>query len=304
MNAVSALQDSLKTDLELFRARLSSIVIVDIGTIESIDNGRAVVHGSSFVGGQQTVFQDAEVIFPGNGAGVYKADCVGAVCLIFIPRSNMVDTVTRKVRFGSVSFDTDGVKVLPISNGVNDKVRVNRDAAGSQSINTDLYSALFSEGSASISRNDGLASAALDANGNLHVMRQGDNGTYYKDLLDGEIVTTWISKDKDVQWVDTLNSDGSRSLVQSDPRDSQSDPLFSITIAADGTATLGLTKGLSLETKDALVLKGKSVSIESTDGDVGITAKSKATITADDNVDVKSGSGKKFTVNGTNLEVE
>ena len=296
MDAISALQDSLRTELELFRARLSSIVIVDVGTIVEVNEGRAVVHGSSFVGGQQTVYQDAEIIFPGNAAGAYTVDAVGATCLIFIPRSNMHDTVSRNIRFGSVPFDTDGVKVLPISNGTQDVVSIMRDAGGTQHISGSNYDVAFSEGAVTVSSNDGTASVALDPNNNLHITKQTDNGTYYKDFEDGTVTETWISKDKDVQWVDTFNSDGSRSLVQSDPRDDQSDPLCSITIDKTGAVSINLTKGITFETKDALTLKGKTVTIESTDG--------ATTMTSSDNINVTSGDGKKFTVNGTNLEVE
>lgn len=288
MDPISALQDSLKTDLELFRARLSSIAIVDIGTIEEVkDNGRAVVHGSSFVGGAQTKYQDAEIIFPGNNAGTFKVNCIGATCLIFIPRSNMTDTVTRKVRFGSIAFDTDGVKVMPISNGTQDRVQVTRDSEGSFNIITDSYIVSFSESAISVSSNDGTASASLDPNNDMHVIKQTDNGAYYKDLVDGSVTETWLSKDKDVQWVSTLNSDGSRTLVQSDPRNSSADPTFSMTIDKTGAVTIGTAKAFTYETKDALVLKGKSVAIESTDGNVTVTTNSGT-----------------FKVNDTNLEVE
>lgn len=288
MDPISALQDSLKTDLELFRARLSAMTIVDIGVIEEVkDNGRATVHGSSFVGGVQTKYQDAEIIFPGNNAGTFKVNCVGATCLIFIPRSNMVDTITRTIRFGSIAFDTDGVKVMPISNGTQDKIQVTRDSEGSFNIVTDSYIVSFSESAISISSNDGTASAGLDPNNDMHVIKQTDNGTYYKDLLDGSVVETWLSKDKDVQWVSTLNSDGSRTLVQSDPRSSNSDPTFSMSIDKTGAVTITTAKAFTYETKDALTLKGKSVAIESTEGDVTVT----------------SNSGT-FKVNGTNLEVE
>ena len=288
MDPISALQDSLRTELELFRARLSSIAIVEIGTIEEVkENGRAVVHGSSFVGGVQTKYQDAEIIFPGNNAGTYCSSCVGATCLIFIPRSNMVDTVSRNIRFGSIAFDTDGVKVMPISNGTQDKIKVERDSEGSFNICTDSYIVSFSDSAVSVSSNDGTASVALDPNNDLHISRQTDNGSYYKDIVDGIVTETWISKDKDVQWISTLNSDGSRTLVQNNPQDTSADPTFSMTIDKTGAVTIGTAKAFTYETKDALVLKGKSVAIESTEGNVTVTTNSGT-----------------FKVNDTNLEVE
>ena len=68
----------------------------------------------------------------------------------------------------------------------------------------------------------------------------------------------------------------------------EGEPFLSITVSKNGEASISMKKGLALATKDALSLKGKSVTIESTNG----------------NVDVTTSSGQKFTVNGTNLEVE
>ena len=310
MDSMSVLQDSLKNEMELFRSRLSSIAIVDIGTIVSVnESGRALVHGSSFIGGEQLKYQDAEVIFPGNNAGSYKVECSNTPCLIFLPCSCMLDTTSKDVRFTAMPFDKAGVKVMPISNGTQDVVKMMQTSSGSISINTPDYSISIDPSVVSVETINNNASVTLDKQG-IHVLKQSDNGTYYKDLVDGSASETWISKDKDVQWVDTFNQDGSRSFVQSDPRDSQGEPLFSITIDKEGVASLALKKGLTLETKDALTLKGKSVTVESTDGDINVTAKKdqsgpgKVTITADDNVDVKAGTGKKFTANGTNLEVE
>ena len=295
MNSISILQDTLKNEMELFRTRLGSIAIVDIGTIESVDDkGRAFVHGSSFIGGEQVKYQEAEIVFPGNNSGVYGVDCVGAVCLIFIPCSCMPDIRSTDVRLTAMSFDKAGVKVMPIGNGVDSTVKMTRTDDGEICIDTPQYDIMITQDSVSIVTDDGSASVALSSQ-SIDVLKQSDNGTYYRTLGDGQVTTTWLSKNKDVQWTDTLNSDGSRSFVQRDPRDDQADPLFSITIGSDGTASLSLAKGLALETKDALTLKGKSVNIESTDG--------KTTLKSSDNVDVTTGTSKKFTVNGTNLEV-
>lgn len=296
MNSIDILQGTLKNDQEMFLARLSTFAILDIGTIVSVKEGRALVHGSSFIGGKQVVYQDAEIIFPGNIAGAYTADCAGTACLIFIPCSCMPDTVSKDVHIAALPYDRAGVKVMPIGNGFGAPVRTNLDSFGSFNISTAKYSISCKEDAIHIERNDAKASLSLDEDGGLHIIKQGDNGTFYCDVVDGSVETTWQSKDKDVQWVDTFNTDGSRSSVQNNPQDEDADPLFSLTVDKEGAVIFNTAKAFTFETQDALTLKGKTVAIESTDG---VT-----TMKSSDNIDVTSGSGKKFTVNGTNLEVE
>lgn len=310
MNSISTLQDALKNDRQLFLETLSSFALIDIGTIVSAKNGRAVVHGSSFIGGQQTIYQDAELIFPGNSSGAYSCECAGTTCLIFIPCSCMPSTDNQKVRLTAAPYDKAGVKALPIGNGADNPVKTSFNLTGTYNIFTDLYRAVFEKDNVELSREDAATSLTMDCEGGLHVIKQGDNSTYYKDMIDGSITSTWISKDKDVQWVDTLNEDGSRSFVQADPQDENAEPLFSLTIDKEGVASVTLAKGLTLESADVLTLKGKSVAIESTDGDVSLTANKdqdgdgKVTITSTDDTTITVGSGKKFSANGTNLEVE
>lgn len=262
MNADSTLQAFLKNEMELLRAKISNIGIIDIGTIVSInDEGRALVHGSSFVGGEQSVYEDVEIIYPGNDAGTYMSESPGCACLIFIPRSCMVDTISKNIRFSATPYNKAGIKVMPIGNGVNDRVKTVHTGGGNFGITASLYNVLFEDMGCSVSRKDGAASASLDPNGGLHIVQQGNDGTYYKDLVDGEASQTWLSKDKDVKWVDTFNSDGSRSFTQTDDDDHE---LFSISIAADGTASISMKKGLTLETEGTLALKGDNVTIDST----------------------------------------
>lgn len=264
MNSTSMLQGQLKNDKQLFLETLSSFALIDIGTIVSVSNGRALVHGSSFQGGKQVEYQDAEIIYPGNQAGVFMTDCAGTTCLIFLPCSCMPSTLDQKIRLSAPSYSRDGVKVMPIGNGVNAPVKVNIDSLGSFSVSTGKYNVIFKEDSIQIEREDNKAAVSLDSLGGLHVIKQGDNSTLYVDADDGQTRTVWMSKDKDVQWVDTLNTDGSRSSVQSDPSDEESDPLFSLTITKEGKLQL---IGIAETTLD---IKG-DVSI-AVDGDASINA--------------------------------
>ena len=239
MDSTDILKSALKNERELFLNNLSSFTILDIGTIVEVKNGRALVHGSSFIGGQQTIYDDAEIIYPGNEGGAYVAESAGTPCLIFIPLSCMPSISNRNVQLRAASYDTDGVKVMPIGNAASALVKTWFNSGGIFSILSKIYSLAFDENSINLERRDSTASLSMDCRGGLHLIKQGEDSTHYIDDVDSSKTETWISKEKDVQWVDTLNSDGSRTFVQSDPNAEEGDdPLCSLTIAADGTVTL------------------------------------------------------------------
>lgn len=264
MDSTDVLKSALKNEREIFLKNLSSFTILDIGTIVSVENGRALVHGSSFIGGQQMVYDDAEIIYPGNEGGAYTAECAGTPCLIFIPMSCMPSISDRNIRLRAASYDTDGVKVMPIGNAAESIVKTMFNAGGVYSILTKNYNFSFAEDTINLERKDAQASVSMDSSGGLHVIKRGENSTHYVDMVDGTTTNVWQSKDKDVQWTDTLNSDGSRTFVQNNPQDETADPLFSMTIAADGTVTVtgAVTEKINV-TGDAVV---------TVDGDAKINA--------------------------------
>ena len=273
MNSSSVLQGVFKTENELFLSKLSSYAIVDIGTIVKVINGRALVNGSSFIGGRQVVYQDAEIVFPGNSSGAFTADCAGTTCLIFIPCSCMPDTVTRSVNLAAPPYAKAGVKVMPIGNGASSIVRTYIDSLGAFNIATKKYSVSFREDAVCIDRNDASASLCLDEVGGLHIIKQGDNSTLYINAVDGTTETRWISKDKDVQWTDTLNTDGSRTSVQNDPQDEDADPLFSLSIEKTGKLTVQTAANVVFGTTGdtSVTIKGgnASVTVKKQDGEGG-----------------------------------
>lgn len=249
MNSTDVLNNSLKNEREMFLSKLQSFVILDIGTIIEVKNGRAKVNSSSFVGGQQTIYDDAEVIFPGNESGAYDVECAGTPCLIFIPMSCMPNILSRNVRLRSASYSGAGVKVMPIGNAVNAIVKSRVGAGGVFSILSKNYNISFNEDSINLERGDVAASVSMDETGGLHIIKQGQASTHYVDMVDGSTTSTWQSADKDVQWVDTLNTDGSRTFVQNDPRDEDADPLFSMTIDKAGKVQINTAADISVVTK-------------------------------------------------------
>lgn len=249
MNSTDVLNNSLKNEREMFLSKLQSFVILDIGTIVEVKNGRAKVNSSSFIGGQQTIYDDAEVIFPGNESGAYDVECAGTPCLIFIPMSCMPNITSRNVRLRSASYSGAGVKVMPIGNAVNAIVKSRVGAGGVLSVLSKNYNISFNEDSINLERGDVAASVSMDETGGLHVIKQGQASTHYIDMVDGSTTSTWQSADKDVQWVDTLNTDGSRTFVQNDPRNEDADPLFSLTIDKTGKVQINTAADISVVTK-------------------------------------------------------
>lgn len=248
LNSTDILNNAMKNEREMFLAKLKSFTVLDIGTIVEVKEGRARVNGSSFIGGQQTIYDNVEVVYPGNEGGTYDAECAGTPCLIFIPMSCMPDITNRNVRLRSAAYSGAGIKVMPIGNSSQSIVKTKFSAGGIFSVLTKNYSLSFAEDSINLERGDVAASVNMDEEGGLHVIKQGENSTHYLDMVDGSSKSTWISKNKDVQWTDTLNSDGSRTFVQNDPQDESADPLFSMTIAADGTLQVNTAADISVST--------------------------------------------------------
>ena len=212
MDSKQILQAALTNDRTIFISTLRSLSLIDIGTIISVNKGRALVHGSSFVGGRQLVYQDAEIIFPGNNAGAYTVECANTPCLIFTPASCMPSTRNRKIRFSAV-YDKAGVKVLPIGNGYNNAVTTKFDAEGTFSISSDKYSFRFRKDNMGLFRIDAACSFEVDNTGDIHISRQSDTLEYHVDITGAQIQTTYIQNDK--QWLITAEK-GQVSIQQKD----------------------------------------------------------------------------------------
>ena len=264
MNSTDVLSAALKNEREMFLAKLCSFTILDIGTIVEVKKGRATVNSSSFIGGQQTIYKDVEVIYPGNEGGAYEAECAGTPCLIFIPMSCMPDITNREVRLRASSYSGAGIKVMPIGNAASAIVKTCFSAGGIFSILTKNYNLSFAEDTINLERRDVAASVCMDESGGLHIIKQGENSTHSIDDIDGSRTETWISKDEDVKWTDTLNSDGSRTLVQNDPRNEESDPLCSITITKAGKIEINTATDIQVTTKGKADVKA--------DGNVSVDA--------------------------------
>lgn len=264
MNSTETLQALFKNDRDLFLNALSSYTLIDIGVIKGLnENGRAHVVSSTFVLSKPVEYTDAEIIFPGNANGTYACNPMNMACLIFIPRSCMPDITSLILRTGTPSYNRDGVKAMPIGNGSNNTVKTLFGDGGSFSILGQSYQCLFEDDTVTIESDGGRSSLSIDGDGQIYVRRAVDNGIYSKSIEDTGVTERWLSKNRDVQWTDTLNPDGSRSFVQADPS-GEGDPLFSMIIDKDGKITItGAVTGNINITGDTVV---------TVDGDAKINA--------------------------------
>lgn len=272
MDSVDTLQAHFKNEREKFLNILDSIIILDIGTIEYVSpEGRATAVSSSFIDSKPITYADAEVIYPGNNYGCHQAACPGMACLIFLPKSCMPNVSNLKLRVGATSYNRDGVKVMPIGNGSNNNVSTVFSEGGNLSILGQEYSIVYGADSVTFQREDGTTALTVDGTGQMYVSRQTNTGTLNINIENTGVTKTWLSQNKDVLWTDTLNPDGSRSFVQSNPNDSEADPLFSMTIGADGTLTVNTASNINVSTTgDASVTADGNINA-SAGGDIGVS---------------------------------
>lgn len=279
MDSVDTLQAHFKNEREKFLNILDSIIILDIGTIEYVSpEGRATAVSSSFIDSKPITYADAEVIYPGNNYGCHQAACPGMACLIFLPKSCMPNVSNLKLRVGATSYNRDGVKVMPIGNGSNNNVSTVFSEGGNLSILGQEYSIVYGADSVTFQREDGTTALTVDGTGQMYVSRQTNTGTLNINIEDTGVTKTWLSQNKDVLWTDTLNPDGSRSFVQSNPNDSEADPLFSMTIGADGTLTVNTASNINVSTAgNASVSADGNVSVDA--NQINLNGDSKSLVT-------------------------
>lgn len=255
MTSVDVLQAHFKNEREKFLNMMDSIIILDIGTITSVSaEGRAEVVSSTFIGNQPVKYSDAEVIYPGNQYGCHAAACPGMACLIFLPKSCMPKVSDLKLRVGATSYNRDGVKVMPIGNGANNKVKTYFSANGDYTVASQLYNIMMTGTDVTIQRNDDTTSITMDGEGQLYVK----SGQYSVKVEKAGVVKEWASQDNSVTWTDTMATDGSRTLVQ---KDSGDNVLSSVTIGADGTLTIHSASDIAVSTDGDAAIDANQINL-------------------------------------------
>lgn len=236
----SALQTMFMSDRSMFMKTLESIVILDIGIIDSVsESGRAKVTSSTFVKGRPIVYEDVEVIYPGNNQGCFVSACSGGTCLIFIPKSCMPNSTDQLLRIGATSYNRDGVKVMPIGNGTGNKVRAFIDTIGQFNILSAEYTLTCAEDTISLQTEDGTVNITLDTENQLSITRQTDTCTYIKTIGEDGVQETWLSNEGHTTWETSFSTDGSKHIKQYNTSD-EDNPLLAIDITSEGAVTINV----------------------------------------------------------------
>lgn len=273
MNSTDTLQSTFKNERDKFLSKLESYVLIDTGVIEEInEQGRARVVSSTFMSNKPIIYNNAEVIFPGNANGTFAASGRNMACLIFIPRSCMPDISNLVLHMGTASYNKDGVKAMPIGNGFSNNVKLYYSDGGNLSVLAGTYVINFENNTIVLQSKDGKTSVSLDGKNCLHMFYQSDTGSYFIDITEAGVVHEYISQGSDVIWTDKFNSDGSRTFVQ---KDEQGEVLSSVTIDADGTMTVHSAADVSVTTEgNASVQAEGDITASTEDGEVSIDASS------------------------------
>lgn len=256
MTSNSSLTNLFKNDRELFLETLGSFTLLDIGMIESINaEGRAVVLTNRYIANERIVYQDVEVVYPGNTRSAYVADCSGSACLILMPYTCMPNTTDRKIRPGATPYNKDGIKVIPIGNGSKSTVRHLINTAGEFSLGTAVYNISFDKETISLSQGSVLT-LSKDAEGNIFMRHKTEKtGAMFFGIDNDGIHKSYSSLDGSVSWKDSIDTEGVRTFTQTDK---DGNTLSSVVVDAEGTVTITSAKSIILNTEENVQMNGDS----------------------------------------------
>ena len=205
------LEVTSETEKEHLNDRLNFFDILDIGTINSIDGkNRATITGVQLKNGKPRTYTNIEILHIGNAYGHIGMYDVGSLCLLIGFRSCIPDTKTLNQLFGTLAFDTRGIKAIPISNGNNTKVCVGHDGTGSFVIGSTEYTVSYDVDSVRISTSQG---PCININQELLQVIAGTTDIQIKE--DGSVTKTYSNKDMSSNFVLSFDEEGNLKLTQS-----------------------------------------------------------------------------------------
>lgn len=268
------LEVTSETEKEHLNDRLNFFDILDIGTINSIDGkNRATITGVQLKNGKPRTYTNIEILHIGNAYGHIGMYDVGSLCLLIGFRSCIPDTKTLNQLFGTLAFDTRGIKAIPISNGNNTKVCVGHDGTGSFVIGSTEYTVSYDVDSVRISTSQG---PCINVNQNLLQVIAGTTDIQIKE--DGSVTKTYSNKDMSSNFVLSFDEEGNLKLTQSSGTKFDT-VLNNVSFNKDGTLNIvrgenkiGITDdGISIQdsngnkvemSSSGITLQGKSGKVE------------------------------------------
>lgn len=267
MNAADHMFDSLtRTSIEEFTDILDLLVLLDIGQIVSIDAaGRAKVMSSKILAGRPVMYEDVEVIYPGNNSGGFIVDGTGCACLLLFPRACMPSIDKQEIDGSSLRYSKNGLKAFPITSNVSSLVTAGFTSTGTFCISAkNGYTLSFTKDQVSFTRK-GL-SLGISGNNDINIYRRNANsGVFQLSFNDSGISTSFVNKDNNAKYTFNISDSGDIIIDHTKPG-SQESPLNKIILGADGSVTITSEGSLTVVSKGTVDINNGNLTIEGANG--------------------------------------
>lgn len=103
-----------ETSLNKLLNSISNLVIVDVGVIKSVSNGRATISSLVRNGKTSTVYKNIELLYIGSNSCRIDVATTGCYCLLFIPRTSTYELANYDNSIYP-PYNTCGMKALSIT---------------------------------------------------------------------------------------------------------------------------------------------------------------------------------------------
>lgn len=274
--------------------------ICELGVITGLNGRFAEVTTFRYTEDTPVRFDNIEVLYPGYTIGAITGPLEGSLCILIVPLTAVADTSQNRVYYGSMPYDTAGMKAIPITNGENTTLQTGFDESGNFIIDGNQVTSRWEEDAFTLSfgtsciellndgtctyiegtfykhtwdntcvrdiyfNTDGKASKMIThlGDGSYTVKKNATEAFAPEDYEDLDAFDKWL-------WVEQYNADGSLSKVLQEDVDT---PLLTREVATDGSVTDTLSKDsgmvytLNVGDNVSIVVDGSAKSITFTTG--------------------------------------
>lgn len=96
-----------------FKEKMSNLIIVDVGRIIGLSEGRATIESISGRNKVRVLYSNVEVLYIGSGSCQITSNAANALCLLFVPRSSTA-YLSDINNTGYSAYNILGMKALPV----------------------------------------------------------------------------------------------------------------------------------------------------------------------------------------------
>lgn len=191
--------------------KIGLLTLIDIGQILSIDeDGKAKIKLFRYNGSDAIILKGVELLQIGTtGAGIYIGP--GGLCLVFAPKTPLVDTLNSTIATIYHDYDERSLKALPVANGQSMTVRLICGGDGI-SLVSNKYGLRAREGAISLGDSEGICWGELDEDGRL--TSQLGNTNYFESSPSGALVTTRWDPDGKIFYREVSAPDGTITIYR------------------------------------------------------------------------------------------